>query len=175
MKSLIIVFAGLLFFSNAYTQQFYEVSRDEKNGSKVLKGILKREDLLTDTAFHWFQENQKGYKPFAEAVTLVKKNADSLQFVVFSGTWCQDSKFIIPKFYAMIDSSGFSEKNISLIGVDRNKTTIGHLHDVFKITHIPTIVVMKNGKEIGRVIEYGQYGMFDMEIRDILKNSFPAR
>ena len=28
---------------------------------------------------------------------------------------------------------------------------------------------MKNGKEIGRVVEYGKYGLFDMELGEILK------
>jgi hypothetical protein len=27
---------------------------------------------------------------------------------------------------------------------------------------------MKNGKEIGRVVEYGKYGAFDLELAEIL-------
>ena len=33
---------------------------------------------------------------------------------------------------------------------------------------VPTIIVMKNGREIGRVVEYGKYGSFDKELGEIL-------
>jgi hypothetical protein len=33
---------------------------------------------------------------------------------------------------------------------------------------VPTIMIMKDGKELGRVVEYGKYGMFDKEMGDII-------
>jgi hypothetical protein len=37
------------------------------------------------------------------------------------------------------------------------------------VDKVPTIIVLKNGKELGRVIEFGKYGLFDMELGEILK------
>ena len=77
--------------------------------------------------------------------------------------------FIIPKMFALADAAGFSQNRITLIGVDRAKKTLSPLADALNIKNVPTIIVMKNGKEVGRVIEYGKYGMFDKELGEIIK------
>jgi hypothetical protein len=66
------------------------------------------------------------------------------------------------------DASGLSPDRITLIGVDHNKKTIQHLSEAFNVTNVPTFIVMKNGKEIGRVVEYGTTGMFDRELGQII-------
>jgi thiol-disulfide isomerase/thioredoxin len=86
------------------------------------------------------------------------------------GTWCEDSHYIIPKFYTLTDAAGFSNDRITLIGVDRSKKTLSHLTEALNIKNVPTIMVMKNGKEIGRVVEYGKYGMFDKELAEIINS-----
>ena len=42
--------------------------------------------------------------------------------------------------------------------VDHNKKTVQHLSETFNVTNVPTFIVMKNGKEVGRVVEYGESG-----------------
>lgn len=158
----------LLISSTVPAQTQYQVLTERPN-EKSLKGIISREVLQSDTSFKWYAENLKGYTPNAGAVEGLKKNADSIQLVAFMGTWCEDSHTIIPKFFSLLDVAGFSTKNVSLIGVDREKKTLGNLTEAWQIKNVPTILVMKNGKEIGRVIEYGKYGLFDMELAEILK------
>jgi len=116
-----------------------------------------------------YQEKQDEVEVNAGAVTSLKKHADSIQLLVFMGTWCEDSHNIIPKFYSLLETSAFSKEKVTLIGVDRAKKTLSHLTEALNITNVPTIIVMKNGKEIGRVVEYGKYGLFDMELGEILK------
>lgn len=151
-----------------FAQSQYEVSRD-KNGSKVLKGIISRDDIAKDTAFAWYASNQKGYTPNAGALEALKKNATNIQFIVFSGTWCSDSKNILPKFFALTEAANFSQDRITLFGTDRSKKTLGHMAEAMNIVNVPTIIVMKDGKEVGRVVEYGKYGLFDMELAEIIK------
>ena len=140
----------------------------ERPNEKSLKGIISREVLLADTSFHWYAENLKGYTPNADAITGLKKNADSIQLVVFMGTWCEDSHSIVPKFYALTDAAGFSKDRITLIGVDREKKTLSHLAEALHITNVPTIIVYQNGIEAGRVVEYGKSGLFDKDLAQIL-------
>ncbi len=170
MKGCLLILLATVFgeFSiNAQTH--YEVSRDANNGSKVLKGFVTKNDMISDTAFAWFSENQKNYTAYAKAVDALKKNKD-VQLVVFMGTWCDDSKFIIPKLYSVSEAAGFSEKSITLFGTDRAKTTTGRLAEAFKIVNVPTIIVMKEGKEVGRVVEFGKYGMFEIDLFQILNS-----
>jgi len=63
----------------------------------------------------------------------------------------------------------FAEK-CNLIEVERNKKTLSHLSEALNVDKVPTIIVLKNGKELGRVIEFGKYGLFDMDLGEILKS-----
>ena len=159
--------AGIAFFvgCSAFAQTEITV---ESGGTKIIKGFMSRNDLSSDTAFKWYAENQKGYTPDANALNSLKVNKDSVNFVVFGGTWCGDTKYILPKFFSLTDAAGFSQDRVTMIGVDRSKKTIQHLAEAFGVINVPTIIVMKNGKEVGRVVEYGKYGLYDKELAEIL-------
>ncbi len=170
MKKFTFVAAVALLLSNfLFAQNQYEVLAERPN-EKTLKGIISREVLQNDTSFHWYADNLKGYSPNSAALEELKKNKDSIQLLTFMGTWCEDSHFIIPKFYSLLDAAGFSQDRVTLIGVDRNKKTLSHLSEALNVDKVPTIIVLKNGKELGRVVEFGKYGLFDMELGEILKS-----
>lgn len=173
MKKILIVIIGVFIVSGSvFAQSQAEISRDSQ-GNKILKGIISRNELEKDTAFGWWAENLKGYSPQSQAVAELKKNTN-LQFITFMGTWCDDSKFIIPKFYSLLDIAGFPQDKVTLIGVDRDKKTLSHLTEALNIINVPTIIVMNNGKEVGRVVEYGKYGLFDKELGEIIASVTPS-
>ena len=154
--------------TNVTAQTQFEVGLDS-DGSKLLKGIISRDILQKDTSFtKWYKENLKGYTADPKALSALKQQADSLEFLVFMGTWCEDSHFVIPKFFTLIDQSGFPKEKVTMIAVDRNKKTIAHLSEALNVQNVPTIIVMKKGKELGRVIEYGKSGLFDKDLGEIL-------
>lgn len=168
MKKLFFAFS-LLFSSMAFAQHQFETLVERPN-EKSLKGIISRQVLLADTSFKWYAEGLKGFTVRTDAREALEKNKDSIRLLVFIGTWCEDSHFIIPKLYATADAAGFPDKNISLIGVDRNKTTLGNLTETLNVKNVPTIIVLKNGVETGRIVEYGKYGMFDKELAEIVSS-----
>jgi thiol-disulfide isomerase/thioredoxin len=159
-----LMVAGLAFSAKAQDTQVTM----ESNGTKIIRGFFTEKDLATDSAFLWYGQNRKGFVPEQNALNTLKAQKDSINFVVFGGTWCGDTKNILPKFFALTDAAGFSQDRVTLIGVDRSKKTIQHLSEAFNVINVPTIIVMKNGKELGRVVEYGRYGMFDKEIGELL-------
>lgn len=167
-KFTLVAVIALLLSSTLSAQNQYQVLVERPN-EKTFKGIISREVLLSDTSFKWYAENLKGYKPNASALEGLQKNKDSVQLLAFMGTWCEDSHNIIPKFYSLLDVADFPQDRVTLIGVDRKKQTLSHLTEALNIKNVPTLIVMKNGKEIGRVVEYGKYGLFDMELAEILK------
>jgi len=57
---------------------------------------------------------------------------------------------------------------LQIIGVDHQKKSIDHLPEDMHLTHTPTFIILKGGKEIGRVVEYGQNGHWDKEIGEIV-------
>lgn len=174
MKKFIPAILFLFFLCNFSIAQNQYIIVPDKAGKKILKGIISQELLTGDTSFKWYAENLSGYTPNAEAVIALKKNIDSIELITFLGTWCDDSQFIIPKFYTLLDASGFSKNKVTLIGVDRTKKTLSHLAEALNIINVPTIIVMKDGKELGRVVEYGKYGMFDKELAEIINSNGSA-
>lgn len=165
MKQLLLI-AAIIFSAQIVIGQT-EISKDD-NGNKVLKGFITKQELATDSSFTWFAENQKGYTPDQNALQLLRANRDSINIVAFGGTWCGDTKYILPKFFVLADAAGLSQDRITLLGVDHSKKTIQHLSEAFGITNVPTIIVMRNGKELGRVVEYGHSGLFDKDLAEIL-------
>ena len=149
----------------------YEVLQERPN-EKTLKGWLTRTVLEQENSFTWMQENYKAYQPHAPGLQTLRQYKDSVRFLVFMGTWCEDSHFIIPRFFALADAAGLPADRISLAGADRNKTTWGQLSATLQVDLVPTIIVYRQGKELGRVIEYGRYGQFDREIGEIIQKGF---
>ena len=149
----------------AYSQT--EISWDA-SGNKVLKGFISKNDLAKDTAFGWFAQNAAGYTPEAGALKAFTENRTGIHILVFGGTWCDDTKTLLPKFFKLTDVTGFPQDHITVIGVDRAKKAQHHLAEAFQVFNVPTFIVLKNGKEIGRVVEYGKYGLFDKELGEIL-------
>src|SRR4051812_6746057 len=105
--------ALVLFLSGSVMAQT-EISRDA-SGNKILKGFFTRQDLVTDTAFTWFAQNQQGYVPEQTGLQALKANKDSVSIIAFGGTWCGDTKYILPKFFVLADAAGLSPDRVTLI------------------------------------------------------------
>jgi len=167
MKYLSTLTVAILATQLSFSQVQYEVSKDPKNGLKTVKGILSREQLQNDTAFTWMKNDISWYKPNAACLANLIPVKDSIQLIVFIGTWCEDSHNVFPQLLKLLDQVKFSADRLTIIGIDRKKQTLGSLSEALGITKAPTILVMKNGKEIGRVEEYGKYGIYDQELAEI--------
>jgi thiol-disulfide isomerase/thioredoxin len=147
----------------------YETLPD--GSTKILKGNISRSILQSDTAFKWFNENMRYGNADASAVEAFKNNANNFSMIVFGGTWCHDTQNLLPVFYRLVDKSGYPDSKITLIGVDREKTAPNNLHKKYNITNVPTFIVIRGGKEIGRVVEYGKYGQIDKELGEIVAST----
>ena len=152
-------------------QAQYEASRDEKHPEmKVVRGLVNKYLIENDTAFiKWYKESQSYYKPDTATLNAFERTKGKYQFVIFGGTWCEDTQFVLPKFYKLQEASGVSDDVITLFGVNRAKNSLGNIAKAFAITNVPTIIVMQDGKEVGRVVEYGKTGKWDKEVADLLK------
>ena len=148
--------------------KLYETLPDATE-KKTLRGILTKDQITADTAFNWYAENLKYFKPDADAVKNIQAKADKISIVIFGGTWCHDTQQLLPKYLATLQAAGFPDNRLTLIGVDRAKTTVGDLQKPFNITNVPTVIVMKEGKEVGRIIEYGKTALVDKELGELVK------
>jgi thiol-disulfide isomerase/thioredoxin len=155
--------------SGLFAQAQYEASQDEKHPEvKVVRGLVNKYLIQNDTAFKWYSQSQGYYNPDTATLNAFERAKGKYQFVIFGGTWCEDTQFILPKFFKLQEKSGLSDDAITLFGVNRAKTSLGNIARAFNVTLVPTIIVMKDGKEIDRVVEYGKTGKWDKELSAIL-------
>lgn len=164
------IFVFFLAGYNAKAQTPYVISMDEQTGSKIYKGSINKYTLANDSTFIWYARSAQDYEPDMALISTMEKKKTGLHFIVFGGTWCDDSQYIMPRFFKLTEKAGINDSAICLFGVDRNKQTLSNLSASFAVTRVPTIIVMKDGKEIGRVVEYGTTGKWDLELVALLSN-----
>jgi hypothetical protein len=146
------IFLAFLVFASCSSQNGLMVKRD-KDGSKMLVGISDKGTLMRDKAFAWFKEGYDVYKPDSASVRAINLQAPSLHIEVFGGTWCSDTHELLPGFYRVMDAAGITDAQISLHLVNRDKKTKDGSSDRYQITNVPTFIILKGDKQLGRVVE----------------------
>lgn len=126
---------------------------------------------LTRTAIEahsgWEQLRAQDYTPDSAAITTIRDKAGDVQVIVFLGTWCGDSKREMPRFFKIWDQAGIPMSKVSLYGLDRTKKDAEGLTVKWKIEYVPTFIFVRNGQEIGRIIEKPK-GTLEGDIAQIL-------
>lgn len=160
---------SLLFFMTiGYTQanaQFgFDIDRDETTGQIIFVGRCTFDDLADEASFDWLRMGSDGYNPDAAKIDSLKKILPTCQLVIFMGTWCEDTQNLLPKLYkTMLYSHCYT--NYKMYAVNRNKISKNNEQEPFKVVTVPTIIVQKNGVEIGRIVETTKVSIED----DLLK------
>jgi hypothetical protein len=149
----ILLSAILLISLAADAQKKYDVSKDPEEEGLVYNGPCTFGDLDAEKTFDWFKAGSAGYTPDAPSVAYLKKNLPTYELVVFMGTWCDDSHNLVPKLYKVLQQANYPMSQYTMFGVDRQKTTKNSEHLKYKITLVPTIIVLKDHKEVGRITE----------------------
>lgn len=167
MKQLIKHIFILALFMRADVGNAQYVVRDS-SGVKIFNGLLQKSDLSQEASFAWMRNNISWYKPNADAVKHLTRLKGKIHLIAFIGTWCEDSQIVLPQLFKLMEAASFPETSLSIIGVERNKKTLSQLSEALNIDKVPTILVMQQGKEVGRIIEYGKYGVYDQELAEIL-------
>jgi hypothetical protein len=147
----VLVLLSLLFSLTSMAQDFDRLT-DEENGSVVFKGEFRFEDLKNEDSFNWLQVGAEGYKPDSVALKFLKKHMPAYELVIMLGTWCEDSHLVIPQLYTTLEKSAYPLK-YNMYGLDRAKTTKHIEHKLYRVDRVPTVILMQNNLEIGRITE----------------------
>lgn len=149
----IFVIAALMMNLTVTAQDKYETTTDEKNGSVVFRGDITFTDLEQEKTFDWLQHGAQSYKPDAVSIEFLRENLSQYRLITFMGTWCDDSHILIPQLYKVLSDARFPMGELTMYGVDRTKTTTDGAHTQYGVSFVPTVIVLHNGKEVGRITE----------------------
>ena len=144
----------LLMSTNLMAQSpAYDISKDEKEGGLIFNGTITFNDLAKEPSFTWFKPGVDEYKPDEAMVNYLRTYLGNYTMVVFMGTWCDDSHYLIPKLEKVIQLTNYPASQLTMYGVDREKNTKNGDSKKYNITLVPTIILYKDGTEIGRITE----------------------
>jgi hypothetical protein len=147
-----IIWAGL---STASAQYTFDISKDEKSGQTMFVGKCTFDDLLDEATFDWIKIGSDEYEPDPTTIDTLKKVLPSCQFVILMGTWCEDTQNLLPQLYkTMLLTHCYT--NYKMYALDREKKSNHNEQEKYKVTKVPTIIISKNGVELGRIVENSQ-------------------
>lgn len=131
---------------------------------KVGRGLLSKE-------YPWFKTGYESYNSALNTDIIYLKGYNKrVTFVVFGGAWCDDTRVLLPKFYRVLDEAQYPASAVKLYLVDRQKKTLKGEADKSGITNVPTFIIYRDGKEVGRIVETVKKSI-EKDIKDILVNS----
>ncbi len=124
----------------------------------ILIGPADREGLQQEPHRYWFDPEYEAYVPEPAVVASLAAPLQRTELLVFLGTWCADSQREVPRLYKVLDAVSYPVSQLRLIGVDdhpdRYNQSPGGETKQWGIEYVPTIIVLQDGKERGRIVEY---------------------
>lgn len=167
MNRLLIIIMSVMLTIPALSQKLNQKGHDPKKNCELLIGLCSRDGFATinsnfDSAY---RAEYPLYQPDKSVIEQLKPNLKGIRITLVMGTWCGDSREWVPRFYKIMDQAAFNYKNLTLICVDRDKKAGNYDVSTLKIERVPTFIIYKKKKELGRIVEVP----YDLLEKDLLK------
>lgn len=108
--------------------------------------------------------------PMEDTARLLADVAPGAEIDVFLGTWCGDSRREVTRLFRALESVPEPYPfSLRFVGVDRTKQA-GALTEGANVRYVPTIVVRREGVEVGRIVESAPRGI-ELELLDLLRGT----
>jgi len=149
-----ILLIALIVLSGLQTMaQMNSMVVDPNTKTKMLIGYCNIKGLQKDIYGVYFNSQYDVYKPAELYVNKLKETIDDVEITIVLGTWCSDSQREVPRFFKVLSDAGYNIKRVKVIAVDKNKEAIVVDISDMDIKKVPTFIIYKNDKEIGRIVE----------------------
>ena len=145
----------------------------KKNSTERL-GLVDRNYILENAEYPEFKTVYDSSRITPEFIEMITKVQDSVDVTVFLGMWCSDSKREVPRFLKIVDLAGMSPERIRFYSLDRSKKSPARLEAQYHIERVPTFILLRGDREIGRIIEVPRTTM-EADLLSILAAASPPR
>lgn len=163
----ILMIAFPLATSAQETSYNLETESISKRVDKMLNGPISKEGLQKMPYKVWFNTNYKTYLVDTKTLKNIKRRQlKDVKILAFMGTWCHDSNREIPRLMRVCEELGIYDQ-LELYGVDVDKTSLQGREKGYNIKNTPTIIIMRDGKELARIIEEPETS-FEQDLEKIL-------
>ncbi|RXM38906.1 thioredoxin [Chryseobacterium sp. CH21] len=170
----IVVFSSLFLAAQQLSAQKVVVNRkvDSQKDGKMLLGAQLKEQFLKAPYADWYVKEHDEYAIDKQAVSELRKGKlGSYDIIVFMGTWCEDSHRDVPRLMKILEEANYPESKLTIIAVNRKKESPAGEESLYNIQKVPTIILKRYGKEVGRIIEMPTTGYIERDLVQILKKN----
>lgn len=136
---------------------------------------IQSHDLFKHPAIaSWFQPQYDEY-PLDLSILDELRILDikGIQKVLFFGTWCEDSQEQVPKLMKIFERLELPSSSLTLYAIDEEKKEPKKEIQNFQIEKVPTLLLLKNGVELGRIVEHPQSESLEKDLLRILQTVQP--
>ncbi len=165
---LLLLLSFFLIVMDTNAQPRYEQYRDRDTKDLVFKGQINFIDLEKEPEFKWFNKGVEEYEPDEAVITYLKQHLGGYDMVTVLGTWCSDSHDMIPKLYKVLKMANYRMRRNIIYALDIDKKGPYKEEEQYKIEHVPTIILYKNGEEAGRIVETVSESV-EVDLKDIIE------
>jgi len=104
----------------------------------------------------WKDYEAKNYIVDMQKAQKIKKiiSSKKISFIMVSANWCSDSEKGVPIFFKLLKTIEYKTDDVILYGVDREKKEPTNESEKFVIEKVPTLIILLEGNELGRIVEY---------------------
>jgi len=162
-----LILLSILFCTSILAQEYNTVIIDEKTEKAMLIGFTTLE-AFKDTGFSWWWNSAYNMYDVDSTATeeLIVKLKD-VDIKIVMGTWCSDSRSEVPHFYKILDEINYPKEKVTLINVNRDKQGLENEVEGLDINFVPTIIFIRAGKELGRIVEM-PYETLEQDMLEII-------
>lgn len=172
ISQILLVCTALLLILQSCESQKVVVNREVESAEngKMLLGHQTKSQLLKEPYSEWYVKEHDEYAIDQTSMEALKKaKLNSYNITVVMGTWCEDSHREVPRFFKIIEELKHPENKLTIIAVNRKKEAPNGEEGPLNVQRVPTFIIQKYGKEIGRITESPKTGYLERDLIEILK------
>ncbi len=170
--TLLFAVGAILFSLQSCETQKIVVNRQvesQKDGPMLL-GMQTKDQFNKEPFSTWYTKEHDEYTLDETTIAQLKKEKlNGYQITVFLGTWCEDSHREFPRLMKILEAVDYPTEKLSIIAVNRKKESPSGEEGQSNIQKVPTIIVKKYGKELGRIIEFPKSGFIEKDLLEIIQ------
>lgn len=134
----------------------YQILSDSKSSKPIISGAIEWEEWKDNALWNLpAMESKSADILISKSVCSVVNNGNYF-ILIYAGSWCEDSESQLPIIFKVFEKGGMKSSKYQLLGVDRDKNGYGLEKLAISAQKVPTLVILYDGKEIGRIEELPQ-------------------
>lgn len=113
------------------------------------------------------------HEPDADVLQVLSAVDRDVRLTLVLGTWCGDSKREVPGLLKTIEQAANSKIGLEIVALSRDFGDPGDTLRSWALTNVPTLIVSRDGEEIGRIVETPAGDSMAGDLARILERAAP--